>query len=113
MLRTRLFLNLLPFVVILLAVGVYAIVLFSRITANVDLTVTGNYRSVRAAEQMKLTLSRMEGAALLYINFSSKRIGTEYFETNRMLFEENLAVQLHNTKSPLETGLDNQLVSNY
>ncbi len=31
MLRTRLFLNLLPFGVILLAVGVYAIVLFTRL----------------------------------------------------------------------------------
>ena len=52
MLRTRLFLNLLPFVVILLATGVYAIVLFSRLSASVDTTVSEHYRSVLAAQEM-------------------------------------------------------------
>ena len=50
MLRTRLFLNLLPFVAILLATGVYAMVLFSRLAANVNIIVTDNYRSVMAAQ---------------------------------------------------------------
>ena len=49
MLRTRLFLNLLPFVVILLAVVLYAIVLFSRLANSVDTTVTEDYRSIIAA----------------------------------------------------------------
>ena len=36
MLRTRLFLYLTPFVVILLGIGVYAIVLFARLASSVD-----------------------------------------------------------------------------
>src|SRR3954452_551309 len=72
MLRTRLFLNLAPFLVILLAVGGYAIVLFSRITANVDVTVTGNYRSVRTVQQMKLSLSRMQSGVLMVLEDKDK-----------------------------------------
>src|ERR1051325_7564265 len=60
MLRTRLFLNLLPFLIILLAVSGYAIVLFSRLARNVETTVTDNYRSVMAAEEMSLALSGMD-----------------------------------------------------
>jgi hypothetical protein len=60
MLRTRLFLNLLPFVVILLATGVYAIVLFSRLAASVDTTVSEHYRSVLEAQQMSLALAGID-----------------------------------------------------
>jgi hypothetical protein len=65
MLRTRLIFNLLPFVVLLMAIGIYGIMLFSRITENVDVSVTGNYRSVRAIQQMKLALARMQGGVLM------------------------------------------------
>ena len=53
MLRTRLFLNLIPFVVILLAVGAYAIILFSRLTKKVEVTVMENYRSAIAVRDLK------------------------------------------------------------
>jgi hypothetical protein len=39
MLRTRLFLNLLPFVMVVLGVGAYAVLLFSRLASEVDLSV--------------------------------------------------------------------------
>src|SRR5437879_11042076 len=108
MLRTRLFISLVPFVVILLAVGIYAIVLFSHITANIDLTVTGNYRSVMATEQMKLALSRMEEGVLIGLggtrglgpavfegsSAGNRALGTAVFEQNRKLFETNLDLQL-------------------
>jgi NtrC-family two-component system sensor histidine kinase KinB len=112
MLRTRLFLNLAPFLIILLAVGVYAIVLFSRITANVDVTVTGNYRSVRAVQQMKLSLSRMQGGVLLAME-DNKNLGAAVFEINRKLFEESLDLQLHNAKLPKEDDLNQRLENNY
>ena len=64
MLRTRLFLNLAPFLLILLAVGIYAIFLFPRITADVYGAVVANYRSVLGANQMKLSLTRMEQGVL-------------------------------------------------
>ncbi|MDB6065499.1 MAG: integral rane sensor signal transduction histidine kinase [Pedosphaera sp.] len=127
MLRTRLFVSLVPFVVILLAIGIYAIVLFSRITANVDLTVTGNYRSVMAAEQMRLALSRMEEGVLIGLGGAkglgpavfeesaagNKALGTAVFEQNRRIFETNLDLQLHNSKSPQESDLNLRLSNNY
>ena len=63
MLRARLFLNLLPFVVILMAVGLYAIVLFSRLANSVDTKVGENYRSLVAAQEMRLALTGMEREA--------------------------------------------------
>ena len=60
MLRTRLFLSLLPFVAILLATGLYAIVLFSHLATAVDTTVAENYRSVVGAQEMNLALSEMD-----------------------------------------------------
>src|SRR5712675_2120797 len=95
MLRTRLFLNLTPFVILLLGIGIYAIVLFSRITTNVDVTVTENYRSVRAVQQMKLSLYRMEEGVLLVMDESnSKGLGSAVFAENRKAFEEQLSRQL-------------------
>ena len=60
MLRTRLFLYLMPFVVILLAVGVYAIVLFARLANIVDASVTNSYQSFTAASAMSLALAGMD-----------------------------------------------------
>ena len=52
MLRTRIFLNLVPFVIILLAIGIYAIVLFSRLANRVDATVSQSYGSVTAVAEL-------------------------------------------------------------
>src|SRR5690349_735588 len=60
MLRTRLFLYLLPFVVILLAGGAYAIVLFARLAKSVDTSVTNSYQSFTAASAMSLALAGMD-----------------------------------------------------
>ena len=112
MLRTRLFLNLAPFVVVLLAVGVYAIVLFSRITENVDVTVTGNYRSVLAVQEMKLAFTRMEEGVLQAME-ENKGLGAAIFEKNRQVFDESLDQQLQNGKTPKETELNRRLRGDY
>ena len=80
MLRTRLFLNLTPFVILLLGIGIYAIVLFSRITTNVDVTVTGNYRSVQAVQKMKLVPAADGGRrAAEAMDDNNKGLGTRGF----------------------------------
>jgi hypothetical protein len=66
MLRTRLFINLLPFVVIVLAIGLYAIALFSKLGKSVGTSVTGNYRSIIAAQAMGLELAGLEKEAWFY-----------------------------------------------
>jgi two-component system, NtrC family, sensor histidine kinase KinB len=112
MLRTRLFLYLAPFVVVLLAVGVYAIALFSRVTENVVVTVSENYRSVLAVQDMELALTRMEEGVLLAME-DNKGLGAAIFEKNRQVFDKSLGRQLQNGKTPNETELNRQLRDDY
>jgi len=113
MLRTRLFLNLAPFVILLLGIGVYAIVLFSHITTDIDVTVTENYRSARAAQQMELALRRMEEGVLLAMDDNNKGLGSAVFEENRKTFEEALERQFSAMKAGGQTNLNQQLTTNY
>ncbi len=112
MLRTRLFLNLAPFLLILLAVGFYAATLFPGITTDAYRTVAANYRSVRSAQQMELALTRMEDGVLLAME-DNKDMGAAEFEQNRVLFENNLRTQLANGKTPKESDLNLRLRNNY
>jgi two-component system, NtrC family, sensor histidine kinase KinB len=112
MLRTRLFLNLAPFLLILLAVGFYAATLFPGITTDAYSTVASDYRSVRAAQQMELALTRMQ-EGLLYAMQGNRDIGAAVYETNRISFENNLKLQLDNGKTPKEKDLNTRLRNNY
>ncbi|MBI3852604.1 MAG: HAMP domain-containing protein [Verrucomicrobia bacterium] len=112
MLRTRLFLNLVPFVVILLAVGVYAIALFSRLTGSVDLIVSENYRSVVAAQQMSVALAGMDKGMLLWREMDRDN-GKAKFTESQKHFEENLHQQLKRMASPAVKELSGQLATNY
>lgn len=112
MLRTRLFLNLTPFLLILLAVGFYAATLFPGISTDAYSTVAADYRSVRSAQQMELALTRMEEGVLLAME-DNKDLGAAVCDTNRIVFEENLRQQLENGKSPREKDLNLRLRNNY
>ena len=90
MLRTRIFLNLIPFIVILIAVGAYALFLFSRLANTVDQTITENYHSDAAAVEMMLAVERMD-AALDRSRKEEKSSAKLMFDTNRRIFEEKLA----------------------
>ena len=50
MLRARLFLSLLPFAMMILAMGAYVIALFSQLAQSVDRDVAGHYESIFAAQ---------------------------------------------------------------
>ena len=110
MLRTRLFLNLLPFLVMLLAVGAYAIVLFSRLANRVEMAVARNYRDVLAAQAMSVALAGMEQEAWAV---AGKQIAaSKLFAQHQQRFEANLAVQLQGiTHRRNEEG--RQLAANY
>ena len=112
MLRTRLFFNLLPFVVILLATGVYAIVLFSRLAASVDTTVSEHYRSVLAAQEMNHALAGIGREA-----WSATGVGTaestKALAEHQKRFEENLALQLKSNSLPGERDLNERLAARY
>ncbi len=111
MLRKRLFLHLLPFAVILLGTGLYAMVLFSRLTTTVDTAVAENYRSVVAAQEMLLALAEIDREAWAATgagNGSAKRLAEQ-----RRRFEADLKLQLGNTSLPGEKELNVQLAANY
>ena len=112
MLRTRLFLNLAPFLLILLAVGVYALFLFPRLTADVYGTIAANYRSVLSAQQMKLSLTRMEQGILMTME-GDWTLGPGIFEQSRTNFEASLHEQLANGKNLEESELNTRLNTNY
>ena len=111
MLRTRLFLNLLPFVVILLAIGLYAIALFSRLANSVDTTVTGNYRNLLAAQAMSLALAELERE--VWVSTKTQIADVRAMAGYQKQFEENLAVQFQSASLPGEKDLNQQLTANY
>jgi signal transduction histidine kinase len=112
MLRTRLFLHLTPFVVILLAVGVYAIVQFARLAGSVDAAVTNSYQSFTAASAMSLALAGMDRELSWVISgprVSNKNALLEY----RKHFETNLDLLLKASTLPGEMALTRQVATNY
>ena len=112
MLRTRLFLYLTPFVVILLAVGAYAIVLFARLANIVDASVTNSYQSFTAASAMSLALAGMDREVSWVIagpRVSDKNALMEY----RKHFETNLDLLLKASTLPGERALSLNVATNY
>lgn len=112
MLRTRLFLNLIPFVVILLAVGVYAIALFYHLANTVDVTVTDNYRNSTAVQSMGVALSHMETGLRLAMG-DDKTSGASYFKANSAIFEQNMGAISTNAALSRDLKLIEQLKTYY
>jgi signal transduction histidine kinase len=112
MLRTRLFLNLLPFVVMLLATGLYAIVLFSRLADSVDTTVSEHYRSVVAAQEMSLALAGIDREVWSAAGPGAAE-STNALSEHLNRFSKNLAVQLKNHSLGGEGELNQRLGVKY
>lgn len=112
MLRTRLFLNLIPFAAIVLAVGTYAIVLFSRLAGEVDLTVTENQRCAIAAQHMRAALSAMRTSLYLAMEGEDISAAPAFAEHGRV-FEANFSVQTNSAHLFSGTPLIEQLRTNY
>jgi HAMP domain-containing protein len=111
MLRTRLFLNLLPFVVILLAVGSYAVILYSQLARDVEIRVAESYGSLQAAQEMSLALAGMESDVWLATTRSESNRVT--FATNQQRFEQNLAAQLKSESLAGAKELNEQVGADY
>jgi NtrC-family two-component system sensor histidine kinase KinB len=111
MLRTRMFASLLPLVVVLLAMGVYAIVLFSRLANSVNDAVNGHHKGIFAAEVMSQSLAGMgrEAPAARDTRIGDNKIFQEYQKG----FEEGLATQRQAATSPGLQDLTEQLSTNY
>jgi two-component system, NtrC family, sensor histidine kinase KinB len=100
-LNRRLLLGTIPVLVIFLAVGVYALFLFSRLGGAIDVILRENYRSVIAAQNMKEAADRMD-SGLLFVLGGQEEKGKELFQQYVPVFEKNLGAELKNITLPGE-----------
>src|SRR4051794_38971051 len=94
-LRIKLLIGLTPLLAIVVGLGLWAIVMFSRLGGNIDVILKENYRSVLAAEGMKEALERMDSALLFAIG-GEERQGRDQLDEFRPLFERSLAIERGN-----------------
>jgi len=102
--KQRIFLGLAPLFLLLLAMGAYAVSLFTKLGNSVDVILRENFRSVVAGQQMKETAERMDSALFFSLVGEEERARKMYAQ-NVPEFRENLNVELHNITLPHEQEL--------
>src|SRR3954451_10331351 len=111
-LRTKLLIGLTPLLALMVGLGLWAIIMFSRLGGNIDLILRENYRSVLAAQNMKEALERMDSAALFAIGGRDDR-GRRQFATFRPIFEKHLRTEQTNITLTNEREMAGKLASLY
>jgi signal transduction histidine kinase len=111
-LRMKLTLGFLPLLVILIALGLWAIVMFYGLGGNIDVILRENYRSVLAVERMKEALERMD-SGLMFAASGRNQLAREQFDKFRAEFERQLAVEQANITVPGEAELVDELSAAY
>src|SRR5947209_10654772 len=107
-LRTKLLIGLTPLLTIMVALGLFSIVMFSRLGNNIDVILRENYRSVLAAQNMKEALERMDSAALFAIGGRDDRARAQYAEYSP-IFAKYLRIEQNNVTLDGEQDMDDQL----
>jgi signal transduction histidine kinase len=102
--KKRIFLGLAPIFVLLVAMGVYAVSLFTKLGNSVDVILRENFRSVIAGQQMKETAERMD-SALSFSLVGEEERARKLFDQNLPVFRESLNTELHNITVPGEGAL--------
>src|ERR1700677_4172012 len=105
-LNRRLLLGIAPVLLILLAVGIYAIFLFSKLGGAIDVILRENYLSVVASQNMKEAAERMDAGLLLALGGEEQK-GKELFQGYVPVFEKNSDIESHNITLPGEGDLEN------
>jgi signal transduction histidine kinase len=111
-LRTKLLIGLTPLLALMVGLGVWSIVMFSRLGGNIEVIMRENYRSVLAAQNMKESLERMDSAALFAIS-GRDDLAHKQFAENREKFETNLKIEQNNITLPGEQELADELTRLY
>ena len=102
--KRRIFLGLAPLLVLLIAMGAYAVSLFTKLGNSVDVILRENFRSVVAGQQMKEAAERMDSALFFSLVGEEERARKMYTE-NVPIFRENLDLEMHNVTLPGEQRL--------
>src|SRR5471030_196712 len=104
-LNRRLLLGIAPILLILLAVGIYAIFLFLKLGGAIDVILRENYRSVVASQKMEDATARMDAGLLLILNGEEVK-GRALFQENVPVFEKNSDIEAQNITLPGEGDLE-------
>lgn len=94
-LRIKLLLGLIPLLVIMLGLGLWAIAILDHLGGRIKVILQENYESVIAAEGMKEALERMDSAALFAIN-GRDELARQQFEASQPVFQANLEKEQKN-----------------
>jgi signal transduction histidine kinase/HAMP domain-containing protein len=89
MLRTRLYLGLLPLLLLLFGMGGYAVFTCLELSRSVESTLVANYRAMLATEEMKEAAASMNNA-LYQAQFGNPFAARDQLATQRARFERNL-----------------------
>jgi two-component system, NtrC family, sensor histidine kinase KinB len=102
--KRRIFLGLLPIIILFVGVGLYAVWLFTRLGGSIETILRENYQSVLAGQQMKESAERMDSGLAFALSGEEKR-GHELFDANVPIFHDNLVKELNNITLPGEGEL--------
>src|ERR1700730_504489 len=108
--KRRIFFGIAPILLLVAAIGVYAIVLFRSLGSKIDLLLKENYRSVVAGQQMKERLERMDSAAFFTLVGEDAR-GRQLHQETDPIVAQNLRIEEHNVTLPGEQALADSLHS--
>jgi signal transduction histidine kinase len=102
--RKRILIGLLPLLILLVAIGCYAIALFFRLGGAIDVILRENYASVVASQNMKESAERMD-SALCFTLAGQWDQAHKMYDENSPIFEQNLQAELNNITLPGEQDL--------
>src|SRR5476649_2723162 len=94
-LNRRLLLGIAPVLLILLAVGIYAFFLFSKLGGAIDVILRENYRSVVASQNMKEAAQGMD-YGLHSVLGGEEVSGKQLFQQSVPIFEKNSDIESQN-----------------
>lgn len=92
MLRTRLYLGLLPLLLLLVATGAYSVHVTRTLAGSLQLGLVGNYRDILACQQMRVS-ARLMTSALSLARRGDPIAARKEFELNRGAFTRELMAQ--------------------
>jgi len=107
-LNRRLLLGIAPLLLILLAVGIYAIFLFSKLGGAIDVILRENYVSVVASQHIKEAAEEMDSGLIFALAGEEER-GKELFQESDPTFARYLDVEEHNITLRGEGELANKI----
>jgi NtrC-family two-component system sensor histidine kinase KinB len=109
-LQTTLLIGVTPFLAILVGLGLWAVVMFTRLGSNIDKILRENYYSVRAAQGMKDALERMD-SSMLFAIAGDEAAARAQFAAQRPEFEKHLRFEQGNVTLPHEQELVDELTA--